>query len=94
MDVKLEITVYDQRSRSQTKISYFMTKDYGHKVRFSPAHFLEIRGNLLKYPECVKKIGNLLVYDCLCLTPRSINLWSALLSNPQLNHISTKPNIT
>ena len=37
-----------------------MTKDYGHKVRFSPEHHILLKygENLLKYPESVKKIGN------------------------------------
>ena len=37
-----------------------MTKDYGHKVRFSPEHHILLKygKNLLKYPESVKKIGN------------------------------------
>ena len=60
MVVKLEIKVHDQRSQSQTKISYFMAKDYGHEVRFSPEHHILLKygENLLKYSESVKKIGN------------------------------------
>ena len=53
MVVKLEIKVYDQRSRSQTKISYFMTKDYGPEVRFSPAHHI-----FLKYGKTCWNIRN------------------------------------